>query len=79
MAMTGPGMAAAVIAALVAEFGSEYENLPDDEKLTGYDQATYWNRYWTAVGTAIVTYIQGQAKAVGTDTPSGDNHNLSIT
>lgn len=79
MAMTGTGMRDAVISALVAEFGTEYENVADDHELSGYDQATYWQRYWGAVGGAIVSYIQANAKAVGTDTPSGDSHDLDIT
>ncbi len=79
MAMTGAGMKSAIVGALIAEFGADYDNIADDHTLGGYDQNTYWNRYWGAVGGAIVSYIQGNANATGTDTPTGDSHNLSIT
>lgn len=78
MPMDGAGLGTAVIAALTAEFDDEYANLPNSHTLSGYDKATYDARYWNAVGVAIVNYIKANAKATGTDTPSGDSHNLAI-
>lgn len=77
--MNASAMASAIISALQAEFGSDYLDPPDDHELSGYDQDTYWGRYWGAVCSAMVNYIQGNAKAVGSDTPTGDAHNLDIT
>jgi len=79
MAMTTAGMQAAIKAALDAEFGADYDNIPDDHELNGYDYDTYKTRFARALANGIVPYIQANANAVGTDTPSGDSHNLTIT
>ena len=76
MAMSGSGFAAAVQAALTA-LESNYENLPNDHELSGFEMNAYNNAYWTAVGTAIVEYMNANAKATGTDS-GGDSHNLDI-
>ena len=73
MPMTGAGMKAAVLAALAAEFGSDYDNIADDHTLGGYDQATYWSRYWGAASDAIVAYIQGNALVTTNDAQGGTN------
>lgn len=78
MAMTGSGMKSSILAALAAEFGTELEEINDNTDLSQYSRATYENRYWDAVCSGIVSYIQSNARATGTDTPNGDTHNLNI-
>lgn len=77
MAMTGAGLKTAVRAALLAEFGTELETINDDTDLSDYSREQYEDRYWGAVCDAIVTYIQGNARATGADS-SFDTHNLQI-
>lgn len=77
MAMNAGTMKNEIVAALNAEFGTDYDEIPDSHLLTGYDQATYWNRYWGAVSAAIVNHIASNAKATGNDS-RGDTHNLDI-
>lgn len=77
MAMNSGAMANQVIAALAA-VTAKYKNIADDHRLSGYDLDSYNNDYWNAVCSAIVAHIQGNAKAVGTDS-RGDSHNLDVT
>lgn len=39
-----------------------------------------WNGLiiWRKIANAVVAHIKNNAKAVGTDTPQGNSHNLSI-
>lgn len=78
MAMNASNLKTEIVAALNAEFGTDYEDIPDSHLLTGYDRVTYNNRYWGAVAVAIVNHITTNARATGTDTPNGDSHNLTI-
>jgi len=77
MAMTGAGLKGVIIAALSA-LRNKYLNPADNHRLADFDIDAYNDAYWTAVSNAIVSYIQGNAKAVGTDT-GGDSHNLDVT
>ncbi len=78
MAMTGSGLKTAVRAALLAEFGTELESINDNTDLSNYTREEYEDRYWGAVCDAIVTYIQGSARATGADS-NFDTHDLTIT
>jgi hypothetical protein len=78
MAMNAGALKNEIVAALQAEFGTDYENIPDDENLPGFDQTTFWNRYWGACATAIVAHIQANARAIGAEPPMHTNHNLPI-
>lgn len=73
MPMTGAGMKAAIVSAIIAEFGSDYSNIPDNHTLSGYDLNTYLNRYWTAAAGAIVSYIQANALVTTNDAQGGTN------
>jgi len=77
MAMNSAAMAGQVISALAA-VTAKYKNIADDHRLGGFDIDAYNNDYWNAVCGAIVSHILANAKAVGTDTPSGDTHNLNV-
>lgn len=72
MAMTGAGLAAARKAAIDA--------VAFNQTNTEADAVTYAEAILLADSTAIVQYIQNNAKATGTDTGTygGDSHNLSI-
>lgn len=41
-------------------------------------QHAWASKFATAIANAVVDEIQVNAKATGTDTPTGDAHNLSI-
>jgi len=79
MAMNANNLKSEIVAALQAEFGDDYENIPDNHELAGYDQDTYWNRYWGAVASAIITHITTNGLAVGTLPPNHTIHALNIT
>lgn len=72
MGMTGSGLAAARKAAQDA--------VACNQTSTGADAVAYREALLQADSEAIVTYIQQNAKATGTDTGTygGDSHNLSI-
>lgn len=71
--MVAADMKTAILAALNAEFGTDYEDVPDSHELSGYDRATYNDRYWGAVCSAMITYITTNARCSGTDS-RGDTH-----
>lgn len=78
MAMNAANLASEIKSALAAAFGTSYENIPDSHTLTGYDQDAFWDTYWTAVATALINHITTNARATGSDSPSGDSHDLNI-
>lgn len=69
----------------IAAVRAIYENIPDDNRLSGYDMATYDNAIWEAVANSVakvvsekmVAHIQAFAIATGADS-RGDSHMLSI-
>ena len=79
-----PDLKSTIISNL-ATLKAKYENIDDDNRLTGYDQSTYQNDYFEALVNAIadvvsdkiVAHIQGTAEAIGADS-HGDSHDLTI-
>ena len=78
MALNAATLQTAIVSALTAEFGTNYQNIPDDHQLAGFDNVTYWNRYWSVVSTAIINHFTTLGRATGVDTPGGNTHNLNI-
>lgn len=64
-------MKAAIIANLRAAYKAYWFNIPDDERLVGYDWETFHAIYWEAVCKGIadttVDHITNNAKAVDID------------
>ncbi len=78
MALNAATLQAAIVTALTTEFGTDYQNIPDDHQLPDFDNVTYWNRYWSVVSIAIINHFTTLGRATGVDVPSGDTHNLNI-
>jgi len=78
MAMNAAVLKAAIVAALQAEFGTDYDDIADDHQLPGFDQTTFWTRYWGACATAIVTHITNNAKCNGLDSGTHTHDNVGI-
>ena len=84
-AAIGPDLKTEIIASIAA-VRAIYENIPDDNRLTGYDMATYDNAIWEAVANSVaevvaekvVAHITANAIATGTDS-HGDSHTLTIS
>lgn len=68
MAMVGTTMGTAIWNAVKGL------TIPQDRVMTDGECEAYWQ----AIGTAIVTHIANNAKATGTDSPTGDSHNLDV-
>ena len=77
MAMNAANLANEMKAALDAAL-PDYSSIDNDHRLSGFDKNSYDAAYLLALATAIINHITTNAKAIGTDTPTGDTHNLSI-
>lgn len=76
MPMSISSLQSKIIAQLQANL-TDYFNPSDDHRL-GYDYNYYFQRFALAIATAVYDEITTNARAVGTDSPHGDSHNLNI-
>jgi hypothetical protein len=74
MAMNAAVLSAQMTAAVLAAVESDYLNIADDHKLSGFTTAIFWGKIAAAISSTVISHIQANAKCTGFDS-SGDSHN----
>ena len=77
MAINAAALKASMKSAVLAGIQALYANIPDNQNLSGYSTADYWDKVCGAIATSVVEHIKANAQCVGADS-HGDAHNLAI-
>lgn len=78
MAMNAATLAADLKADYLAEFQALYSNIPDDHTLSGYDMASFQEKYFLILANRFVNHIQTNARCNGLDSHSDSHENVGI-
>lgn len=78
MAMNAVALTASMTAAILAAVKSDYLNIADDHKLTGFTTDDFWAKIAAAISTTVISHIKTNAKCNGNDSHGDSHSNVGI-